>query len=278
MNATNLSNITFLITMLESGGQHAGEFYVGAARDKDGRQFLIRDYNYPVGFSVDTEGDLVLNSERLKGATKFQPDHDSSVKDAFNLYCVNNGLESAMFFHMNSIEKAMTLASLKNVSHNVIKSGGDITDNELIHQSVVDTLSQLNQAVKSVEPTMVSDEDSLISAMVAAGMSPVRGSEQTEAIVGMDNVVKVTPTAPITETEDLVRSEKLIHTLRQAGELNDVETEMLEHLEHIVGEKRMRQQVLEQVKKDRSNVVAMVRGALLEGPMSNLGLWRKYVA
>jgi len=278
MNATNLSNITFLTTMLESGGQHAGEFYVGAARDKDGRQFLIRDYNYPVGFSFDTEGDLVLNSERLKGATKFQPDHDSSVKDAFNLYCVNNGLESAMFFRMNSIEKAMTLASLKNVSQNVIKSGGDITDNELISQSVVDTLSQLNQAVKSVEPTMVSDEDSLISAMVAAGMSPVRGSEQTEAIVGMDNVVKVTPTAPITETEDLARSEKLIQTLRQAGDLNDVETEMLEHLEQIVGEKRMRQQVLEQVKNDRSNVVAMVRGTLLEGPMSNLGLWRKYVA
>lgn len=280
MKLTNPTVIDALSKLMEHSGVHAGVTYLGAARDKDGRQFLVCESNYPVGFTVDVDGDIVLNSDRLKGATKFQHAYDTPVKEAFSTYCEKVGLVDSICFQLNTLEKAMTIAMLNNVSQQVLRNRIDPENTELVGKVAEETLNQLKETVIEAIPEMFSDEDSLVQAMIAAGMQPVRSTDAGARIpfTNMENLAKVGTVQPLPENEDLERSEQLIKVMREVGNLNESESEMLEHLEHIVGEKRMRQQVLEQVKNDRSNVVAMVRGALLKGPMSNLGLWRKYVA
>lgn len=288
MKVSNINVIKAVVQLMENGGRVADELYVGLATDKEERFFLIRDYNYPVNITVDNKGEITFTSERLKGAAKFEPGHDLPVKDAFAAYCEKMGLTNPLFFHCNMMEKAIIMASFNNMVRQYDAKGGNVSGEELISGALADTMTNFSQAIKEVDPDMLSDEDSLVQAMVAAGMTPVRGTTQEEASAETlsgeqvrkveETIVKVTPTPVVSDEEDLERSERLIRTLRAAGELNQTETEMLEQLESMVGRKRVRQQELEAVRADTSSVVGLIRSRLLTGRGTPLGLHLRYVA
>lgn len=285
MNNVNTSVATALITLLENGGRLANDIYTGAAYDKDRRQFLIRDYHYPVGFTVDDKGNITLNGERVKGASKFQPGNDKSVKDTFNDYCTNLGLEGAFFFQVSTIEKAMTIAMLNNVARNLQQSNGEMSEQELLQETVASTLSQLSKVVSEAPSNTINDEDSLACAMMAAGMTPMRNTQQPEETFSVEQVRKVEDVVDkgakvlrVSDEEDLVRSERLIHTLRNNGELNQAETEMLEHLEELVDRKRTKQETLKAVINDRSSLCGFMRSHMLSGLGTPIGLHNRYVA
>lgn len=288
MKVSNINVIKAVVQLMENGGRVADELYVGLATDKEERFFLIRDYNYPVNITVDNKGEITFTSERLKGAAKFEPGHDLPVKDAFAAYCEKMGLTNPLFFHCNMMEKAIIMASFNNMVRQYDAKGGNVSGEELISGALADTMTNFSQAIKEVDPDMLSDEDSLVQAMVAAGMTPVRGTTQEEASAETlsgeqvrkveETIVKVTPTPVVSDEEDLERSERLIRTLRADGELNQTETEMLEQLESMVGRKRVRQQELEAVRADTSSVVGLIRSRLLTGRGTPLGLHLRYVA
>jgi len=288
MKVSNINVIKAVVQLMENGGRVADELYVGLATDKEERFFLIRDYNYPVNITVDNKGEITFTSERLKGAAKFEPGHDLPVKDAFAAYCEKMGLTNPLFFHCNMMEKAIIMASFNNMVRQYDAKGGNVSGEELISGALADTMTNFSQAIKEVDPDMLSDEASLVQAMVAAGMTPVRGTTQEEASAETlsgeqvrkveETIVKVTPTPVVSDEEDLERSERLIRTLRAAGELNQTETEMLEQLESLVGRKRVRQQELEAVRADTSSVVGLIRSRLLTGRGTPLGLHLRYVA
>lgn len=282
MKLTNPTIITALATLLENGGIHAGVTYLGAARDQEGNQFLLRESNYPVGFSVDQAGDIVLNSNKVKGATKFQHQHDVSVKETFSAYCEELGLGDNICFQLNSLEKAMTIAMLNNVARQVLKDGEGVVKEDVIERAAATTMAELQQTVATVAPEFAGDED-LVAAMIAAGMTPVR-STQDPAVSNdssvrpvTENMVKV-PLVEDNEEEDLIRSERLISVLRGAGDLNESETEMLEQLEAVVDYKRARQQELKRVMSDRSSTMSRMRAHLLTGRGGPMGLQRRYAA
>lgn len=288
MKVSNINVIKAVVQLMENGGRVADELYVGLATDKEERIFLISDYNYPVNITVDDKGEITFTSERLKGAVKFEPGHDLPVKDAFAIYCEKVGLINPLFFHCNIMEKAIIMASFNNMVRQYDAKGGNVSGEELISSALAATMTNFDQAIKQVDPDMLSDEDSLVQAMIAAGMTPVRVATQEEASAETSNVeqvrkveetiTKVTPAPVVTAEEDLERSERLIRTLRSAGELNEPETEILEHLESLVSYKRERQTRLDHMRKDRSNLFSMMRATLLTGPGIPLGLHRLYVA
>lgn len=280
MKLTNPTVIDALSKLMEHSGVHAGVTYLGAARDKDGRQFLVCESNYPVGFTMDVDGDIVLNSDRLKGATKFQHAYDTPVKEAFSTYCEKVGLVDSICFQLNTLEKAMTIAMLNNVSQQVLRNRIDPENTELVGKVAEETLNQLKETVIEAIPEMFSDDDSLVQAMIAAGMQPVRSTDAGARIpfTNMENLAKVGTVQPLPENEDLERSEQLIKVMREAGNLNESESEMLEQLESLVGNKRVRQNRLAEMRKDRGSIFAIVRGQMLEGPVVSMGLHRLYVA
>lgn len=287
MKVSNINVIKAVVQLMENGGWLGDELYVGMATDKEERIFLISDYKYPVNITVDDKGEITFTNKRLKGAVKFEPGHDLPVKDAFAIYCEKMGLINPLFFHCNIMEKAIIMASFNNMIRQYDAKGGNVSGEELISSALAATMTNFDQAIKQVDPDMLSDEDSLVQAMIAAGMTPVRVATQEEASAETSNVeqvrkeetiIKVTPAPVVTAEEDLERSERLIRTLRSAGELNESETEMLEHLESLVSYKRERQTRLDHMRKDRSNLFSMMRATLLTGPGIPLGLHRLYVA
>lgn len=288
MKVNNINVIKAVIQLMENGGWLGDELYVGMATDKEERIFLISDYNYPVNITVDDKGEITFTSERLKGAAKFEPGHDLPVKDVFAIYCEKVGLTNPLFFHCNIMEKAIIMASFNNMVRQYDAKGGNVSGEELISSALAATMTNFDQAIKQVDPDMVSDEDSLVQAMIAAGMTPVRGTTQEEAsaetLTGEqvrkveETIVKVTPTPVVSAEEDLERSERLIRTLRASGELNQTETEMLEQLESMVGHKRMRQQELKQVMSDRSSTMSRMRAHMLTGRGGPMGMQRRYAA
>lgn len=288
MKVNNINVIKAVVQLMDNGGRIADELYAGMATDKEERIFLISDYNYPVNITVDDKGEITFTSERLKGAVKFEPGHDLPVKDAFAIYCEKMGLINPLFFHCNMMEKAIIMASFNNMVRQYDAKGGNVSGEELISSALAATMTNFDQAIKQVDPDMLSDEDSLVQAMVAAGMTPVRGTTQEEAsaetLTGEqvrkveETIVKVTPTPVVSDEEDLERSERLIRTLRAAGELNQTETEMLEQLESMVGHKRMRQQELKQVMGDRSSTMSRMRAHMLTGRGGPMGMQRRYAA
>ena len=288
MKVNNINVIKAVVQLMDNGGRIADELYAGMATDKEERIFLIRDYNYPVNITVNGKGEITFTSERLKGAAKFEPGHDLPVKDAFAIYCEKMGLINPLFFHCSMMEKAIVMASFNNMIRQYDAKGGNVSGEELISSALAATMTNFDQAIKQVDPDMVSDEDSLVQAMIAAGMTPVRGATQEEASaetpVGEqvrkveETIVKVTPTPVVSAEEDLERSERLIRTLRAAGELNQTEIEMLEQLESMVGHKRMRQQELKQVMSDRSSTMSRMRAHMLTGRGGPMGMQRRYAA
>lgn len=288
MKVNNINVIKAIVQLMDNGGRVGDELYAGVATDKEERIFLISDYKYPVNITVDDKGEITFTSERLKGAVKFEPGHDLPVKDAFAIYCEKMGLINPLFFHCNMMEKAIIMASFNNMIRQYDAKGGNVSGEELISSALAATMTNFDQAIKQVDPDMLSDEDSLVQAMIAAGMTPVRVATQEEASTETSNVeqvrkveetiTKVTPAPVVTAEEDLERSERLIRTLRSAGELNESETEILEHLESLVSYKRERQTRLDHMRKDRSNLFSMMRATLLTGPGIPLGLHRLYVA
>lgn len=288
MKVSNINVIKAVIQLMENGGWLGDELYVGMATDKEERIFLISDYNYPVNITVDDKGEITFTSERLKGAAKFEPGHDMALKDVFAIYCEKVGLTNPLFFHCNIMEKAIIMASFNNMVRQYDAKGGNVSGEELISSALAATMTNFDQAIKQVDPDMVSDEDSLVQAMIAAGMTPVRGTTQEEAsaetLTGEqvrkveETIVKVTPTPVVSAEEDLERSERLIRTLRASGELNQTETEMLEQLESMVGHKRMRQQELKQVMSDRSSTMSRMRAHMLTGRGGPMGMQRRYAA
>lgn len=288
MKVNNINVIKAIVQLMENGGRVGDELYAGVATDKEERIFLISDYNYPVNITVDDKGEITFTSKRLKGAVKFEPGHDLPVKDAFAIYCEKMGLINPLFFHCSIMEKAIIMASFNNMIRQYDAKGGNVSGEELISSALAATMTNFDQAIKQVDPDMLSDEDSLVQAMIAAGMTPVRVATQEEASAETSNVeqvrkveetiTKVTPAPVVTAEEDLERSERLIRTLRSAGELNEPETEILEHLESLVSYKRERQTRLDHMRKDRSNLFSMMRATLLTGPGIPLGLHRLYVA
>lgn len=287
MKVNNINLIKAIVQLMDNGGRVGDELYAGVATDKEERIFLISDYKYPVNIAVDDKGEITFTSERLKGAVKFEPGHDLPVKDAFAIYCEKMGLINPLFFHCNMMEKAIIMASFNNMIRQYDAKGGNVSGEELISSALAATMTTVDQAIKQVDPDMLSDEDSLVQAMIAAGMTPVRVATQEEASAETSNVeqvrkeetiTKVTPAPVVTAEEDLERSERLIRTLRSAGELNEPETEILEHLESLVSYKRERQTRLDHMRKDRSNLFSMMRATLLTGPGIPLGLHRLYVA
>jgi hypothetical protein len=287
MKVNNITLIKAIVQLMDNGGRVGDELYAGVATDKEERIFLISDYNYPVNITVDDKGEITFTNKRLKGAVKFEPGHDLPVKDAFAIYCEKMGLINPLFFHCNMMEKAIIMASFNNMIRQYDAKGGNVSGEELISSALAATMTTVDQAIKQVDPDMLSDEDSLVQAMIAAGMTPVRVATQEEASAETSNVeqvrkeetiTKVTPAPVVTAEEDLERSERLIRTLRSAGELNEPETEILEHLESLVSYKRERQTRLDHMRKDRSNLFSMMRATLLTGPGIPLGLHRLYVA
>lgn len=288
MKVNNINVIKAVVQLMENGGWLGDELYVGMATDKEERIFLISDYKYPVNITVDDKGEITFTSERLKGAAKFEPGYDMALKDVFAIYCEKMGLINPLFFHCNMMEKAIIMASFNNMIRQYDAKGGNVSGEELISSALAATMTNFDQAIKQVDPDMLSDEDSLVQAMIAAGMTPVRVATQEEASAETSNVeqvrkveetiTKVTPAPVVTAEEDLERSERLIRTLRSAGELNEPETEILEHLESLVSYKRERQTRLDHMRKDRSNLFSMMRATLLTGPGIPLGLHRLYVA
>lgn len=288
MKVNNINVIKAIVQLMENGGWLGDELYVGMATDKEERIFLISDYKYPVNITVDDKGEITFTSERLKKATKFEPGHDLPVKDAFAIYCEKVGLTNPLFFHCNIMEKAIIMASFNNMVRQYDAKGGNVSGEELISSALAATMTNFDQAIKQVDPDMVSDEDSLVQAMIAAGMTPVRGTTQEEAsaetLTGEqvrkveETIVKVTPTPVVSAEEDLERSERLIRTLRASGELNQTETEMLEQLESMVGHKRMRQEELKQVMSDRSSTMSRMRAHMLTGLGGPMAMQRRYAA
>lgn len=288
MKVNNINVIKAVVQLMESGGHLGEELYAGMATDKEERIFLISDYNYPVNITVDDKGEITFTSERLKGAVKFEPGHDLPVKDAFAIYCEKMGLINPLFFHCNVMEKAIIMASFNNMIRQYDAKGGNVSGEELISSALAATLTNFDQAIKQVDPDMLSDEDSLVQAMIAAGMTPVRADTREEASAETSNVeqvrkveetiTKVTPAPVVTAEEDLERSERLIRTLRSVGELNETETEVLEKLESLVDYKRKRQQELNLVLNDRSTTTAYMRGFMLSEFGTPVGLHRRYVA
>lgn len=288
MKVNDINVIKAIVQLMENGGWLGDELYVGMATDKEERIFLISDYKYPVNITVGDKGEITFTSKRLKGAVKFEPGHDMALKDAFAIYCEKMGLINPFFFHCNIMEKAIVMASFNNMIRQYDAKGGNVSGEELISSALAATMTNFDQAIKQVDPDMVSDEDSLVQAMIAAGMTPVRGATQEEASaetpVGEqvrkveETIVKVTPTPVVSAEEDLERSERLIRTLRAAGELNQTETEMLEQLESMVGHKRMRQQELKQVMSDRSSTMSRMRAHMLTGRGGPMGMQRRYAA
>lgn len=288
MKVNNINVIKAVVQLMDNGGRIADELYAGMVTDKEERIFLIRDYNYPVNITVNDKGEITFTSERLKGAAKFEPGHDMAVKDAFAIYCEKMGLINPLFFHCSMMEKAIVMASFNNMIRQYDAKGGNVSGEELISSALAATITNFDQAIKQVDPDMVSDEDSLVQAMIAAGMTPTRGATQEEASaetpVGEqvrkveETIVKVTPTPVVSAEEDLERSERLIRTLRAAGELNQTEIEMLEQLESMVGHKRMRQQELKQVMSDRSSTMSRMRAHMLTGRGGPIGMQRRYAA
>lgn len=288
MKVNNINVIKAVIQLMENGGWLGDELYVGMATDKEERIFLISDYKYPVNITVDDKGEITFTSERLKGAVKFEPGHDMALKDVFAIYCEKVGLTNPLFFHCNIMEKAIIMASFNNMVRQYDAKGGNVSGEELISSALAVTMTNFDQAIKQVDPDMLSDEDSLVQAMIAAGMTPVRGTTQEEAsaetLTGEqvrkveETIVKVTPTPVVSAEEDLERSERLIRTLRAAGELNQTETEMLEQLESMVGHKRMRQQELKQVMSDRSSTMSRMRAHMLTGLGGPMAMQRRYAA
>ena len=288
MKVNNINVIKAIVQLMENGGWLGDELYVGMATDKEERIFLISDYKYPVNITVDDKGEITFTSERLKGAVKFEPGHDLPVKDAFAIYCEKMGLINPLFFHCSMMEKAIVMASFNNMIRQYDAKGGNVSGEELISSALAATMTNFDQAIKQVDPDMVSDEDSLVQAMIAAGMTPVRGTTQEEAsaetLTGEqvrkveETIVKVTPTPVVSAEEDLERSERLIRTLRASGELNQTETEMLEQLESMVGHKRMRQQELKQVMSDRSSTMSRMRAHMLTGRGGPMAMQRRYAA
>lgn len=288
MKVNNINVIKAVVQLMESGGRLDDELYAGMATDKEERIFLISDYKYPVNITVDDKGEITFTNERLKGAVKFEPGHDLPVKDAFAIYCEEMGLINPLFFHCNMMEKAIIMASFNNMIRQYDAKGGNVSGEELISSALAATMTNFDQAIKQVDPDMLSDEDSLVQAMIAAGMTPVRGATQEEASaetpVGEqvrkveETITKVTPAPVVTAEEDLERSERLIRTLRSVGELNETETEVLEKLESLVDYKRKRQQELNLVLNDRSTTTAYMRGFMLSEFGTPVGLHRRYVA
>ncbi len=288
MKVNNINVIKAVVQLMDNGGRVGDELYAGVATDKEERIFLISDYNYPVNITVDDKGEITFTSERLKGAAKFEPGHDLPVKDAFAIYCEKMGLINPLFFHCNMMEKAIIVASFNNMIRQYDAKGGNVSGEELISSALAATMTNFDQVIKQVDPDMLSDEDSLVQAMIAAGMTPVRVATQEETSAETSNVeqvrkveetiTKVTPAPVVTAEEDLERSERLIRTLRSVGELNETETEVLEKLESLVDYKRKRQQELNLVLNDRSTTTAYMRGFMLSEFGTPVGLHRRYVA
>jgi len=292
MKKLNLATAIAMTTLLENGGKHAGVIYSGAARDAEGRQFLLAENQYPVGFSCDAEGDIVLNSERLKGAVKFSVEVGHSLRDAFNAYCAQHKLNDGMYFQMSSVELAMTLATMSNIVRHASAMGDSASEEDVVQESVIATLTQLGSTVSKMDPTMLNDEDSLVQAMIAAGMTPVRGegvatvqeaSAETPEATPVANVVRIEE-APLAKPkkadkeEELARAEKLAAMLRNSDSLNDDEKTMLEHLENIIEVTRTRQATLKSVLSDRTSTMSRMRAHMLTGRGAPMGLQLRYTA
>lgn len=295
MKVSNINVIKAIVQLMENGGRLGDELYAGMATDKEERIFLISDYNYPVNITVDDKGEITFTSERLKGAAKFEPGHDLPVKDVFATYCEKMGLINPLFFHCNMMEKAIIMASFNNMVRQYDAKGGNVSGEELISSALAATMTNFDQAIKQVDPDMLSDEDSLVQAMIAAGMTPVREAVEIATVAeasaetpeeqkpAVNNVVKIedapkTKSKVVDKEEELARAEKLATLLRSSDSLSDDEQSMLEHLENIIEVTRIRQQKLEAVRSDTGSAVGLIRSHLLTGRGAPLGLYRRYVA
>ena len=292
MKVNNINVIKAVVQLMENGGRLGDELYVGMATDKEERIFLISDYKYPVNITVDDKGEITFTSERLKKATKFEPGHDLPVKDVFAIYCEKMGLINPLFFHCNVMEKAIIMASFNNMIRQYDAKGGNVSGEELISSALAATLTNFDQAIKQVDPDMVSDEDSLVQAMIAAGMTPVReeagiatvaeASAETPKPV-LANVTKI-EAAPkekpkaVSKEEELDRAEKLTALLRGSEDLTTEERDILDHLENIIDVTRTRQAKYKEVVADRSTTAAYMRSFMLSEFGTPVGLHRRYVA
>lgn len=298
MKATNLVTMNALIALLENGGRHGNEIYAGFGRHQD-QLFLINEFNYPVGFTVDTQGGIVFNSERLKGASKFEPSHDKSAKETFKEYCEKNGFEDNIFFHTSSVEKAMTLAMMHNAANALAHANGSASEQEILDEVLESFPAQLIKLVSKTEEEVI-DEDSLVSAMIAAGMTPVREQQApipTEPVTAqptdLENTVKKIEALPVTQAQpvqaenhydllvgaaDTERAEKLINILKNGDQLNNQEQELLVQLESIVGKTKARKERLTETLNDKSTIVANSVGRLLKSHLVPYGLHKRHLA
>lgn len=298
MKATNLVTMNALIALLENGGRYGNEIYAGFGRHQD-QLFLINEFNYPVGFTVDTQGGIVFNSERLKGASKFEPSHDKSVKETFKEYCEKNGFEDNIFFHTSSVEKAMTLAMMHNAANALAHANGSASEQEILDEVLESFPTQLIKLVSKTEEEVI-DEDSLVSAMIAAGMTPVREQQvpiPTETVTAqptdLENTVKKIEALPVKQAQpvqaenhydllvgagDTDRAEKLIDILKNGGQLNNQEQELLAQLESIVGKTKARKERLTETLNDKSTIVANSVGRLLKSHLVPYGLHKRHLA
>jgi len=300
MKVNNINVIKAVVQLMDKGGRLADELYAGMATDKEERIFLISDYNYPVNITVDDKGEITFTSERLKGAVKFEPGHDLPVKDAFAIYCEKMGLINPLFFHCSMMEKAIVMASFNNMIRQYDAKGGNVSGEELISSALAATMSNFDQAIKQVDPDMVSDEDSLVQAMIAAGMTPVREQQvpiPTETVTAqptdLENTVKKIEALPVKQTQpvqaenhydllvgaaDTDRAEKLIDILKNGGQLNNQEQELLVQLESIVGKTKARKERLTETLNDKSTIVANSVGRLLKSHLVPYGLHKRHLA
>lgn len=269
MKTLNTSTLKAVVTLIEKSGFHAGEQYVGAARDNDGRNFLIKEHSYPVGFTVDVDNTIILNSEKLKKSTKFRVKEGEQIKDALGEYCKSVGLSNELCFQLNTMEKAITLVTLNNAIQQVDIKGNAVTEEDVLTSTVASVCESFD--------TMVSDQCDLARAMTDAGMVPVISEVKHPTDIPNIRVVSST-NEPITETNDLDRSDRLIEALRNSDNLSATESDLLDTLVNVVEYKRERARRLEEIRKDKSNLFAVMRGQFLTGPNVCFGLHRAYIA
>lgn len=291
---------TVIGNLLENNGLLDDKQYLGCALDAEGCPFLIRDNHVPASFEADATGGVVFTGQKLKDAVKYKRDVTREERDVFNEYCAAQGLYNQFYFHCSSMEKAMTIATLSNAAQQFQQQGEGASREELVAGTVKATLNNFAAAVEQIDPQLLKDEDSLVQAMIAAGMTPVREQQApipTETVTAqptnLENTVKKIEALPVTQAQpvqaenhydllvgaaDTERAEKLIDILKNGDQLSNQEQELLVQLESIVGKTKARKERLTETLNDKSTIVANSVGRLLKSHLVPYGLHKRHLA
>ena len=256
---TQIEVMKLVTTLAEKGGIYGNQHYVGVARDSEDNNWIVCRNKKPESFVVK-DGELVITSGKLKGAVAFTVNDSKTVKVCFTEYCAAHGLVNPICFQVNSLEKAMVIATLTNATE--MMASGKLTAENVNSPEGVALIKQLQQVgIVALEETQHQPED--LQEFVADNGGTLSNAEAQMFTGFKDTLIRVEE-PELTQEESLSKTDALIECMRKNSNSSPEELELIERLQRMVDNDREYAKRLDQRTNRPEGLMQSLSSALLK--------------